>query len=77
MSFAVGEINEAIAEVIPDREAIVGANRRTTWRELSLRARRLGNVLVGAGLGCHRERAALSPWESGQDHIALYLYNCP
>ena len=21
------------------------------------------------------ERSALSPWESGQDHVALYLYN--
>lgn len=25
----------------------------------------------------HRERAALAPWESGQDHVALLLYNCP
>ena len=24
-----------------------------------------------------RERAQLAGWESGQDHVALYLYNCP
>src|SRR5206468_5067773 len=30
-----------------------------------------------AGLGCHRERTELEGWESGQDHVALYLYNCP
>ena len=29
------------------------------------------------GLGCHTEREALRPWESGQAHVGLYLYNCP
>jgi fatty-acyl-CoA synthase len=32
-------------------------------------------VLREHGLGCHRERDALERWESGQDHVALYLYN--
>ena len=27
------------------------------------------------GLGCRRERAGLQNWESGQDHVGLYLYN--
>ena len=27
------------------------------------------------GLGCHAERDGLANWESGQDHVALYLYN--
>jgi acyl-CoA synthetase (AMP-forming)/AMP-acid ligase II len=27
------------------------------------------------GLGCYRERSELANWESGQDHVALYLYN--
>ena len=60
---------------IPDREAIVTATRRLTWRELQLRTRQLAHVLIGAGLGCQRERDGLAPWESGQDHLALYLYN--
>ena len=75
MAFTLAAANEAIAVAIPDREAIVTATRRVTWRELQLRTRRLANLLLAAGLGCHRERAALQPWESGQDHLALYLYN--
>lgn len=75
MAYTLADLNEAIAAVIPDREAIVTASRRLTWRELRDRSRRLAHVLRAAGLGCHRERDALAPWESGQDHVALYLYN--
>src|SRR5262245_9923298 len=73
--FARGAINEAIAEAIPDQEAIVSSTKRLTWRDLQLRTRRLANLMLSRGLGCHRERDALQPWESGQDHVALYLYN--
>jgi acyl-CoA synthetase (AMP-forming)/AMP-acid ligase II len=75
MSFTLPDINEAIAATIPDREAIATATHRLTWRDLQLRSRRLANLLIAAGLGCHRERDGLAPWESGQDHLALYLYN--
>ena len=75
MTFALGTINEAIADAIPDQEAIVAPGLRLTWRDFQLRSRRVANLLAGAGLGCHRERAELQPWESGQDHVALYLYN--
>jgi acyl-CoA synthetase (AMP-forming)/AMP-acid ligase II len=77
MSFALAAINEALAEVIPEREAIITPTQRLTWRDFQLRTRRLANLLIEAGLGCHRERDQLQPWESGQDHLALYLYNCP
>lgn len=77
MAFTLAEINEAIAEAIPDREAIVSPERRLTWRDLQRRTRRLANHLAAAGLGCHTERSALAPWQSGQDHLALYLYNGP
>ncbi len=33
-------------------------------------------TLIDRGLGCHTERGELAGWESGQDHLALYLYNC-
>jgi len=75
--FALADINEALADAIADREAIVTPTRRFSWRDFQVRSRRLGHLLAGAGLGCHRERAALAPWESGQDHVALYLYNGP
>src|SRR5689334_21722000 len=75
MPFTLADLNEAIAATIPEREAIVTATRRVTWGELASRTRRLARVLSDAGLGCHRERAGLAPWESGQDHVGLYLYN--
>lgn len=75
MSFNLGLIHEAIAAAIPDREAMVTAQHRFTWRDVATRSRKLANLLHAAGLGCHRERGGLQPWESGQDHLALYLYN--
>jgi acyl-CoA synthetase (AMP-forming)/AMP-acid ligase II len=77
VGLTLAEINEAIAAVIPDREAIVTSTRRLSWRDFQLRSRRLANLLLAHGLGCRRQRDGLQPWESGQDHLALYLYNGP
>ncbi len=68
-------LHEAIAAAVPDAECLVFAERRFSWREITDRTRRLAAVLRGAGLGCSRERAGLANHESGQDHVALYLYN--
>ncbi|MFI5318626.1 MAG: AMP-binding protein [Myxococcota bacterium] len=68
-------IHEAIAAAVPDAECLVYGERRLRWRELTDRTRRLASVLRTAGLGCRRERAGLANHESGQDHVALYLYN--
>jgi acyl-CoA synthetase (AMP-forming)/AMP-acid ligase II len=75
MAYTLADLNEAIAAAIPDRDAIVTTRRRLTWSELRDRSRRFAHVLADAGLGCRRERDALAPWESGQDHVGLYLYN--
>jgi fatty-acyl-CoA synthase len=75
MSFTLPAIHDAIAALIPDREAIVSSARRLLWRDFAGRSRRLGNLLVSAGLGCQRERGQLEPWASGQDHLGIYLYN--
>jgi fatty-acyl-CoA synthase len=75
MGFNLAEINEAIAAAIADRECVVFGRRRINWREFNLRTRRLANFLTGRGLGCHQERAGLQNFESGQDHLGLYLYN--
>src|SRR6266446_9837498 len=75
MGFNLAEINEAIAAAIPDRECIVVRDRRVTWQEVNQRTRRLANFLLRHGLGCHRERSLLQNFESGQDHLGLYLYN--
>lgn len=75
VSFNLAAVQEAVAAAVPDREALVFRERRFTYRELTERTRRLGNVLHQAGLGCHTERADLQGHESGQDHLALYLHN--
>jgi len=50
-------------------------DRRLTWGQVAERTRRLANVLHAAGLGCHVERDRLARWESGQDHLGIYLHN--
>ena len=70
-------VHEAIAAAQPDDECIVTADRRLTWADVTERTRRLASLLHRHGLGCHRERAELEPWESGQDHLGLYLHNGP
>ena len=71
----IGVINEELAKAFPEREMLVFRDRRLSWGEVAGRTRRLANVLRGAGLGCRRERTGLEPWQAGQDHLALYLYN--
>jgi fatty-acyl-CoA synthase len=68
-------IHEAIAAVACDRECLIFRDRRLSWADVTDRTRRLAAVLRAHGLGCHSERSGLRNWESGQDHVALYLYN--
>jgi len=75
MDFSFADIHEALCAEIPDREAVVFRDRRYSYRQMGERTRRLANYLRGRGLTVHTERAAIQPWESGQDHVALYLYN--
>ncbi len=77
MEFSIAAAHEAIAAVIPDRECIVFRDRRLTFAEVTERSRRLANALLARGFGCHTERSELESWESGQDHVALYMRNCP
>lgn len=75
MHFNLATVNEAIAAAIPEREAIVFRDRRFTYRALTERTRRLANFLSGRGFGLRRQRESLADWQSGQDHIGIYLYN--
>lgn len=73
--FSLATVIAAIADAFPEKEAIVFRDRRLTYRDFNTRARRLANFLIGRDLGVHTERSALEPWESGQDHLGLYLFN--
>src|ERR1700712_3814003 len=72
---SIGDVHEAIAATRPDALCLVFRDRRLTWAEVTERTRRLANHLIGKGLGCHTEREQLDGWESGQDHLAIYLHN--
>jgi acyl-CoA synthetase (AMP-forming)/AMP-acid ligase II len=76
MEFNLADIHEAVSETCPDRECIVWRDRRLTYGQVTDRTRRLANYLASKGLGARTERDRLSGWESGQSHLALYLYNC-
>jgi fatty-acyl-CoA synthase len=73
--FNLASIHEAIAERAPERECLIFRDRRLDWAGVTDRTRRLADVLRGHGLGCHADRSSLANWESGQDAVALYLYN--
>jgi fatty-acyl-CoA synthase len=75
MEFNLGGVHDAIAEAAPDREAFVFRDRRLTHGQLLDRTRRFANLLLDRGLRVRRERARLAGHESGQDHLAIYLYN--
>ncbi len=75
MRTTVGELHEAIAASRPDAPCLVVRDRVFTWSEVTDRSRRFANALHDRGLGAHRERDGLEPWESGQDHLAICLYN--
>lgn len=64
-----------VAEALPERDCIVFRDRRYTYRQAAGRINRLANLLLAQGLTVHRPRAELQLWESGQDHVALYLHN--
>jgi 3-oxocholest-4-en-26-oate---CoA ligase len=73
--WTIGDVVDAIADVIPDRTMTVCGDRRTTYGEMAARTRRFANFLADRGFGAHRERATLNNWECGQDRVALVMYN--
>ena len=62
MEFNMADLFENVADAVPDREAIVCADKRLAFAELDERATRMAHALSKAGV------------KQG-DHIGLYLYN--
>lgn len=73
--WTIGDVVDAIADVIGDRTMTVCGDRRTTYAEMAQRTRRFANFLAAQGLGVHRERHELDNWECGQDRVALIMHN--
>ena len=72
----LARLQEAIAAAIPETECLIFGGRRYTWAQFNDRTRRLGAFLRQNGLGLHKELGRLENWQSSQDHVAMYLYNC-
>ncbi len=62
MELNLADLFEAVADAIPDREALICGQRRLTFAQLDERATRLARYLAACGVG------------SG-DHVGLYLHN--
>ena len=76
MGVNLAALMDALADAMPDREAIIFRDKTFTYRELSARSSRLANYLKAhGGLRTPTPRDQLENWQSGQDHIALYMYN--
>jgi 3-oxocholest-4-en-26-oate---CoA ligase len=66
---------QTIAQVLSDREILVWRDRRITYGQMAERSRRLASYLHEKGLGLRTDRSELKGHETGQDLIALALYN--
>ncbi|MBK5287965.1 MAG: AMP-binding protein, partial [Acidimicrobiia bacterium] len=64
MQWNFADLFEGVADLVPDRTALVCGDRRYTFAELDERSTRLANHLISAGL------------EVG-DHVGIYAYNGP
>jgi acyl-CoA synthetase (AMP-forming)/AMP-acid ligase II/acyl-coenzyme A thioesterase PaaI-like protein len=61
-SYNLADLFESVADVVPDKEAIVAGAERLTYARLEERANRLANWLRARGVGAGA-------------HVGLYLYN--
>ena len=75
MEFSLAQVHEAVANAIPERQALIFRDRRFSYGDLRDRSRQLANYLLSRGLTVSSERSAIAGHESGQDHLAIYCYN--
>jgi fatty-acyl-CoA synthase len=75
VEFNLARAFDTLVETLADRECLVWRDRRLSYADVAERSRRLAAYLHGQGLTVHRERSELAGHESGQDHVALALYN--
>lgn len=64
MQWNFADLIEGVADLVPERTAVICGDRRSTFAELDERSTRLANHLVASGL------------QTG-DHVGIYAYNGP
>ena len=77
VEWSLARVYDIVCAAIPEREFVVWGDVRETYGQFATRANALAAYLVAQGLGTHRERAELRPWECGQDRVAVLLHNRP
>jgi len=75
VEFNLAKVFDTLVESLGDRECVVWKDRRLSYGQLAERSRRLAAYLHGKGLGVRADRGDLAGHESGQDHVALAMYN--
>jgi acyl-CoA synthetase (AMP-forming)/AMP-acid ligase II len=75
VQFDLSTVFDTLVASVGARECVVWKDRRLSYAQLAERSRRLASYLHGRGLGVRTGRDGLAGHESGQDHVALALYN--
>jgi fatty-acyl-CoA synthase len=75
VQFDLARAFDTLVESLADRECLIWRDRRLTYADVAERSKRLAAYLHAQGLGIRRTREGLAGHESGQDHVALALYN--
>ena len=75
VGFDLSTVFRTVAEAIPDNEVMIWRDLRLTYAQMDARIDGIAHYLVSQGLGCHTERDQLAGYQSGQDHVGLYLRN--
>jgi 3-oxocholest-4-en-26-oate---CoA ligase len=75
VQFNLPQAFDTLVETLADRECLIWRERRLTYGDVAERSRRLAAYLHAQGLGIRHPRESLAGHESGQDHVALALYN--
>jgi acyl-CoA synthetase (AMP-forming)/AMP-acid ligase II len=75
--WSLTRVFDIVGGAIPEREMVIWGDVRRTYGDALRRADALAAHLRAQGLGAHRARAELAPWESGQDRVAVLMHNRP
>lgn len=73
--FDLSGVFHAVAAAIPDSCFLHWRGEQFTYAATDIRVDGVAHYLHSLGVGCHTERRGLQGYESGQDHLGIYLRN--